>query len=267
MERHFEGDTALVTGAASGIGRAVALALGRAGARVIAADIRDTAEVAAEIEGAGAQAVGIACDLSGADGWKALLDEARGAFEPGGAGGPGGPGGAISVFVHSASPRRLESQTVLAVSEAEWDAMLNTNLRSGFFLARELAADMRREGVRGRILFVASLHAHSPRNLPHYSASKAGQVMVVKELARALGPDGIRVNAIAPGAVPGGGFAGDFATLSKRIAMGRPGTPDEVAAGAMALLSPATGAYITGAVLAVDGGLDLHNWIDPPETL
>jgi 3-oxoacyl-[acyl-carrier protein] reductase len=255
MERQFGGDTALVTGAASGIGRAIALALGRAGARVIAADIRAAAEVAAEIGRAGAQAVAVSCDLAGTDGWRALLDEARGAFGP------------VTIFVHSASPRRLESQTVLAVSEAEWDAMLNTNLRSGFFLAREIGADMRREGIAGRILFIASLHAHSPRNLPHYSASKAGQVMVVKELARALGPDGIRVNAIAPGAIPGGGFAGDFATLSKRIAMGRPGTPDEVAAGAMALLSPATGAYITGAVLAVDGGLDLHNWIDPPAEL
>ncbi len=255
MERHFEQDTALVTGAASGIGRAVALALGRGGARVIAADVQDPADIVAEIEAAGAQAAGLRCDLSGTDGWKALLEEVRGAFGP------------VSVFVHSASPRRLESQTVLAVSEAEWDAMLNTNLRSGFFLARELAAYMRRESIRGRILFIASLHAHSPRNLPHYSASKAGQVMVVKELARALGPDGIRVNAIAPGAIPGGGFAGNFETLSKRIAMGRPGTPDEVAAGAMALLSPVTGAYITGTVLAVDGGLDLHNWIDPPAGL
>ena len=81
--------------------------------------------------------------------------------------------------------------------------MVNTNLRSGFFLAREMAADMIGAGLRGRILFMASLHEHTPRNLPHYAASKAGQVMVVKELARALGPAGIRVNAIAPGAIPG----------------------------------------------------------------
>jgi len=59
------------------------------------------------------------------------------------------------------------------------------------------------------MLYMTSLHAHSPRNLPHYSATKAGQTMLVKELARALGGDGIRVNAIAPGAVPGGGFAAD----------------------------------------------------------
>ena len=247
----FTSDLALVTGAASGIGRATALALGARGARVLAADISDTAPVADEIRQAGGQATPLPCDLAGRDGWKDLLAAARAHGTP-------------SILVHSASPRRHETDTVLSVSEETWDAMVNTNLRSGFFLAREIAADMRTAAIPGRILFIASLHAHTPRNLPHYSAAKAGQVMVVKELARALGRDGIRVNAIAPGAIPGGGFSGDFTQLSKRIAMGRPGTPDEVAMGALALLSQDTGAYITGAVLPVDGGLDQHNWIDPP---
>lgn len=245
MDHEFEGETALVTGAASGIGQAVARALAAQGARVIAADVADIAAIPGEVEM-------VACDLSGRDGWRDLLATAR-------------EKGPISILVHSASPRRLESQTVLEVTEDEWDAMVNTNLRSGFFLARELAKDMRGAGTKGRILFIASLHAHTPRNLPHYSASKAGQVMVVKELARALGPDGIRVNAIAPGAIPGGGFAGDFESLSKKIAMRRPGSPEDVAAGALALLSQRSGAYVTGAVLPVDGGLDAYNWIDPPE--
>lgn len=252
-DKDFVSDTALVTGAASGIGRGVALALGTAGARVIAADISDTAEVVAEITGAGGTATGLACDLSGRDGWKTLLSEARAAFGP------------VTIFVHSASPRRLETQTVLKVSEDEWDAMVNTNLRSGFFLAQGLAADMKESGIEGRILFIASLHAHTPRNLPHYAASKAGQVMVVKEMARALGPSGIRVNGIAPGAIPGGGFAGDFSALSKKIPMRRPGSPEDVAAAALALLSPVSGSYVTGAILPVDGGLDAYNWIDAPD--
>lgn len=254
-QEEFNGDVALVTGAASGIGRAIALALGAAGCRVMAADVNDVSDVVAEIKGHGADAIAATCDLSGRDGWKELLTLARSAFGP------------LTIFVHSASPRRLETQTVLRVSEDEWDAMVNTNLRSGFFLAREIAADMRRDAARGRILFVASLHAHTPRNLPHYSASKAGQVMVVKELAKALGPDGIRVNGVAPGAIPGGGFQGDFTKLSERIAMRRPGSPEDVAAGALALLSEQSGAYITGAILPVDGGLDIHNWIDPPAEL
>ena len=252
-ETGFEGDVALVTGAASGIGRATAMALGAAGAKVIATDVLDPGQVVAEIREQGGTAKGLTCDLSGHDGWKTLLAEARSAFGP------------ITVFVHSAAPRRIESQTVLKVTEHEWDAMVDTNLRSGFFLAQGIAQDMIETGIPGRILFMASLHAHTPRNLPHYAAAKAGQVMVVKEMARALGQHGIRVNAIAPGAIPGGGFAGDFTALSRKIPMGRPGTPDEVAAGAMALLSPASGAYITGAVLAVDGGLDSYNWIDAPE--
>lgn len=250
--KDFEGDVALVTGAASGIGRAIALALGAAGSRVIAADINDVSDVVSAIQASGAEAIAAPCDLAGKDGWKELLAQARDAF------------GTLTVFVHSASPRRLETQTILQVTEDEWDAMVNTNLRSGFFLAREIAADMRQNNIQGRILFVASLHAHTPRNLPHYSASKAGQVMVVKELAKALGPDGIRVNGVAPGAIPGGGFQGDFSKLSERIAMRRPGSPEDVAAGALALLSQSSGAYITGAILPVDGGLDLHNWIDPP---
>lgn len=252
VQHEFDGDVALVTGAASGIGRALALALGAAGCRVIAADINDTSDVVAAIRATGSEAAAVACDLSGRDGWKALLASARDALGP------------LTIFAHSASPRRLETQTVLQVTEDEWDAMVNTNLRSGFFLAREIAADMRRADIEGRILFVASLHAHTPRNLPHYSASKAGQVMVVKELAKALGPDGIRVNGVAPGAIPGGGFQGEFTKLSERIAMRRPGSPADVAAGALALLSNRTGGYITGTILPVDGGLDLHNWIDPP---
>jgi 3-oxoacyl-[acyl-carrier protein] reductase len=82
----------------------------------------------------------------------------------------------------------------------------------------------------------ASLHAHTPRNLPHYSATKAGQTMIVKELARALGADGIRVNAIAPGAIPGGGFDADATDLQRMIPLGRTGTPDDIADMAVALL-------------------------------
>ena len=109
---------------------------------------------------------------------------------------------------------------------------------------------------------MTSLRSYSPRNLPHYSAAKAGQTMLVKELARALGPHGIRVNAIAPGAIPGGGFQAPQAMVDK-IALRRFGTPAEVAAMAVAVLSERFGACVTGATIAVDGGIALHNWIEP----
>jgi NAD(P)-dependent dehydrogenase (short-subunit alcohol dehydrogenase family) len=117
--------------------------------------------------------------------------------------------------------------------------------------------------VKGRILLITSLHAESPRNLPHYSAAKAGQTMLVKELARALGPHGIRVNAIAPGAIPGGGFNAPPGMVEK-IPLRRFGTPADVAGMALAVLSERFGAYVTGSTVVVDGGIALHNWIDPP---
>jgi NAD(P)-dependent dehydrogenase (short-subunit alcohol dehydrogenase family) len=169
--------------------------------------------------------------------------------------------GAISIFVHSASPKRLENETALAVTEAQWDLMTSVGLRAGFILGQAAGAHMKAHNVKGRILFITSLHADTPRNLPHYSATKAGQTMVMKELARALGADGIRVNAIAPGAIPGGGFDANIAAFAKMIPLGRTGTPEDIADMAVALLCDRFSRYVTGATIVVDGGLALYNWI------
>jgi NAD(P)-dependent dehydrogenase (short-subunit alcohol dehydrogenase family) len=118
-------------------------------------------------------------------------------------------------------------------------------------------------GIKGRMLFITSLHAETPRNLPHYSASKAAQTMVIKELARALGPAGIRVNGLAPGAVPGGGFNAAAFDFSGKIPLGRLGTAEDMANMAVALLSDRFAGYVSGTTIAVDGGLALHNWITP----
>ena len=85
--------------------------------------------------------------------------------------------------------------------------------------------------------------------------------MIVKELARALGADGIRVNAIAPGAIPGGGFDADTIALQRMIPLDRTGTPDDIADMAVALLCDRFSRYVTGTTVAVDGGLSLYNWI------
>lgn len=229
----LQNDTALVTGAAGGIGRGIAEALAREGARVLGSDRAD-------------------CDLSRPGAAQSLAQRALREL------------GRVSLFVHAASPRRHEAQTALAVTEAEWRDMLEVNLNAGFLIAQALGRHMKEQGVRGRILFVTSLHAGAPRNLPHYSAAKAGQTMVVKELARALGPHGIRVNAVVPGAIPGGGFNAP-AGMVEKIALRRFGTPADVANMALAVLSERFGAYVTGASIVVDGGIALHNWIDPAE--
>jgi NAD(P)-dependent dehydrogenase (short-subunit alcohol dehydrogenase family) len=228
--RLLEGDTALVTGAAQGIGQAIARAIEEEGGRVFAVDKADF-------------------DLSVPGTAQLLVESAFKKLK------------SISIFVHAASPPRNEAQTALAVSEVQWREMLEVQLNSGFLIAQALGRHMRERKVRGRMLFVTSLHAGSPRNLPHYSASKAGQTMVMKELARALGPSGIRVNAIAPGAIPGAGFRGSPALVDK-IALKRAGKPEDIAPMAVAILSEKYGAYMSGSTVVVDGGLALYNWLE-----
>ena len=259
IENMFAGETALVTGAASNIGRGIAKALASQGAGVIATDI-DTdggRSLADEITAAGGACEFLACDLSLPSAPATLLTTLAGRTSD------------LTMFVHSASPRRLEQWNVGTVTEAEYDTMVNTNVRSGFFLARAIGQHMvarvgaRPDGPRGRMLFITSLHAGSPRNLPHYSISKSGQTMAVKELARYFGPAGIRVNAIAPGAIAGGGFKTDVSAMAAKIPMGRMGAAEDIANAALALMSDRFCGYVTGTTLVVDGGIALHNWIDP----
>lgn len=254
----FSGKTAVVTGATNGIGLGTVRLLAREGARIAACGLgpADLDPVIAELKHAGADATGMAADLGGKDGWKPLLADIRAKF------------GTVDYFVHCASPKRLESDTVFTVTEETFDGMINTNVRSGFFLARELARDMAAAERRGSLVFITSLHRYSPRNLPHYSASKAAQEMLVKELAKALGRYGIRVNGVAPGAIPGGGFdASTMPTIKQMVPLGRPGTPEDIAQGVLTLLSEERSAYITGEILNIDGGIALHNWITPPQTI
>ena len=233
----FDGDTALVTGSGNGIGRAIAGALRAEGVRVIGADLKGS---------------DLDVDLSKPGEAKRLAAEAIQRL------------GKVSIFVHSASPRRHEEDTALEVGEDTWRAMQEVNLNAGFLLGQALGRHMREKKLRGRMLYITSLHAYAPRNLPHYSAAKAGQTMLVREFARALGKDGIRVNAIAPGAIPGGGFdAAKNPGLLATIPMGRFGTPADVANMALAVLSERFGGYVTGETIAVDGGIALHNWIEP----
>jgi NAD(P)-dependent dehydrogenase (short-subunit alcohol dehydrogenase family) len=111
---------------------------------------------------------------------------------------------------------------------------------------------------------LTSLHAGTPRNLPHYSTSKAALAMLVKELAKTLGCYNIRVNALVPGAIAAGGFVADPA-LTKHIPLGRLGRADDLAPLALAVLSNKISGYVTGTAITIDGGLALTNWFDPPE--
>jgi 3-oxoacyl-[acyl-carrier protein] reductase len=245
----FSGEAALVTGAGNGIGRAMAVGLAREGARLMLAEV-DAARgeaVLAEVKAAGCSAEFIQTDLSKPGAAQDLVGIAIDRL------------GRVAMLVHSASPPRHEKDTLMSVSDDTWDAMHEVNLRSGFVLGRGLARHMIDAKIRGRMLYLTSLHSGTPRNLPHYSTAKAGMVMLVKELAKALAAHGIRVNALTPGAVAAGGFK-PGADLAAKIPLGRLATAEDIAATGIALMSDRFAGYVTGADIVVDGGLSLHNW-------
>jgi 3-oxoacyl-[acyl-carrier protein] reductase len=245
-------EAALVTGAGNGIGRAIAQALTGEGVRTVFADVNeDTVMAAVAASSRPDLAVPWVGDLSRRQACDTLLADARAAV------------GQVTHFVHSASPARREADHVFAVSEETWQQMHAVNLDAGFYLSRTLARQLIAGRTPGSFLFLTSLHAGTPRNLPHYATAKAAMAMLVKEFAKTLGRYGIRVNALVPGAVAAGGFVADPA-LAKHIPLGRLGRSEDLVPMALAVLSNRISAYITGAAIVVDGGLSLMNWFEPP---
>src|ERR1700731_2810638 len=245
-------EAALVTGAGNGIGRAIAQALVGEGVRTVFADVnRDTVAAAVANSPRPELAVPWVGDLASRAACDALLAAADAAV------------GQVTHFVHSASPPRREADHAFAVRTETWEQMRAVNVDAGFHLARELARKLIAAREPGSFLFVTSLHAGTPRNLPHYSTAKAALAMLVQELAKTFGHFGVRVNALVPGAIAAGGFVDD-PSLAKHIPLGRLGRGDDLAPMALAVLSNRVSAYVTGSAIVVDGGLSLTNWFEPP---
>lgn len=246
-------EAALVTGAGNGIGLAIAQALVGEGVRTVFADLHED-KVLAAIKAAPRPELAVPWvgDLAQRAACDALLAHAQATV------------GQVTHFVHSASPPRREADHAMAVDEETWRQMHAVNLDAGFHLSRELARKLIAAKTLGSFLLLTSLHAGTPRNLPHYSTAKAGMAMLVKELAKSWGRYGIRVNALVPGAIAAGGFVADPA-LAKHIPLGRLGQADDLAPMALAVLSHKLSGYVTGASIVVDGGLSLTNWFAPPE--
>jgi len=233
---------ALVTGAAQGIGRAIAVGLASDGATVVCADLVSAEETAATA-GNGARA--IALDVADAE----AVGEAMASLEA---------TGGIDVLVNNAGifPR----SPALDMDEAEWDRVLAVNLKGTFLCARAAARLMRAQGRGGRIVNVTSGAAFVPSpQSAHYSASKAGVVALTRVLALELAPARITVNAIAPGftdtAQPRSFFSdGELEAIAARIPAGRLAEPEDMVPAALYLCSEAAG-YVTGETLHVNGGL------------
>jgi NAD(P)-dependent dehydrogenase (short-subunit alcohol dehydrogenase family) len=238
---------ALVTGASSGIGRHLAELLAAAGAKVALAARRvdRLAEAAREIEAAGGECLPIACDVTRSDSVAAAVAVAENTL------------GALTILVNNAGV--VVAKPALQHTEEEWDYVVDTNLKGAWLMAREFAQHLVDRQRPGRIVNIASvLGVRTIARVPSYTAAKAGLIHLTGVLAMELARYGILVNAIAPGYVETD-FNRDFLRsdagkkLAARIPLRRVARPDDLD-GAMLLLASPAGAYITGAVIAVDGG-------------
>ena len=241
------GQAAIVTGASSGIGRHLALLLAAAGAKVALAARRidRLAEAAREIEAAGGQCLPIILDVTRSDSVAAAVAAAELKLGP------------LTILVNNAGV--TVAKPVLQHTEEEWDYVLDTNLKGAWLMAREFAQHLVDRQRPGRIVNIASvLGVRTIARVPSYSAAKAGLIHLTHVLAMELARHGILVNALAPGYVETD-FNREFfrseagKKLEARIPLRRIGRPDDLD-GAMLLLASPAGAYITGAVIAVDGG-------------
>jgi NAD(P)-dependent dehydrogenase (short-subunit alcohol dehydrogenase family) len=246
MTRQFEKKVALVTGAASGIGKAAALAFAREGAKVVVADIAKEggAETVRLIEEAGGEAIFVRCEISSAADVEAMVRTAVDTF------------GRLDCAFNNAGAGVLKSTT--ECTEEDFDFTMRVNLKGAWLCMKYELLQMEKQGS-GAIVNTASAagmvaqQGHSP-----YSAAKAGVVMLTKVAALEHGEKGIRVNAVAPGPIRTpmlGPLLADpvmMQVVGKNVSMGRIGEAEEVAAAALFLCSDAA-SYVSGVVMPVDG--------------
>ncbi len=254
------GQAALVTGANSGIGRAVALGLAQAGADVAVnyvADPEAAEAVVQEITSLGRKAVMVKADVSREEEVEAMFETAVGAF------------GTLHIVVSNAGLQRDSAYATMTLEQ--WNAVIGVNLTGQFLVTRSAVREFLRRGpdrrvsaATGKIICMSSVHQEIPwAGHANYAASKGGIMMLMRSLAQEVAPHLIRVNSIAPGAIrtPINTAAWEtpqaYAELMTLVPYKRIGEPDDIARAAVWLASDASD-YVTGATLFVDGGMTLY---------
>lgn len=245
----LDGRVAIVTGAAQGIGHGVALSLARAGANIVVAEAvqERIPQAVANIETTGVQALGVQTNVTQASAVDRLVQETLSRF------------GKIDILVNNAGV--VVVKPIFEQSEADWDRVLDVNLKGVFLCCKRVVQEMQKQGS-GAIVNIASIAAFH-YTVPHvpYAASKAGVAALTRDLAYEVAPMGIRVNAIAPGPIetPMMGSAlteEQKSAYAKTIPLGRIGQPQDIGDAAVFLASDAA-SFVTGVTLPVAGGTDL----------
>jgi L-rhamnose 1-dehydrogenase len=246
------GKVAIVTGAARGIGRAIALRCGQEGARVALVDLREDEghQTVRLIEAAGGKAMFIRTDVSDGAQVQAMVDLVVEQW------------GAIHILVNDAGICPFED--FLEMSESLWDQVLDVNLKGYFLCSQAVARVMVEQGVKGRIIAVSSISSEfGGSSQAHYCASKAGINLLVKSMSISLGPHGITCNAVLPGTVETDinrealADPAVRAYWSKRAPLGRLGQPEDIA-GPVLFFASDDSEWCTGSMLVVDGGTSVN---------
>ncbi len=241
----FEGKTAIITGSSRGLGKAIAEKLGRLGANIVLNGTTESVlKTAGELEAAGIKVAATVGDVRNAEDVKAMIAKAVDTF------------GGVDILINNAGITRDKPMAMM--SEDDWDTVLDINLK-GTFLCTKAASKLMIKKRYGRIINISSVAgAYGNPGQANYSASKGGMIALTKTTAKELAPRGVTCNAVTPGLIESDMTEILPEDLKKKylekIALGRFGTPEDVA-NVVAFLASEESGYVTGQVIDIDGGL------------